>query len=145
MKIDSKIIRELAQLLEETNLSEIEVQDKEHRLKVVRYNAPPAFIPQSSPLIEKEVPPLVVNSAQKGNPSKTLTSPMVGTVYLSPKPGDAPYVKVGDLAKKGQTLLIIEAMKVMNPILAPHDGKVVDILIEDGAAVEYGEMLIKFD
>ena len=142
--IDHDLIRELARLLEETGLSEIEFERNGQRVRVARQ------MPQGGPYIHAT--PAVTTAAEvhEGDalsldPAKhpgVVTSPMVGTAYLAPEPGGAPYVKVGERVKKGQTLLIIEAMKVMNPIPAPEAGTVEQILINDGQPVEYGEPLL---
>ena len=151
IEIDSELIRELAQLLEETGLTEIEVGDGDRRIRVARGltgvvasavlpalaaagTAAAAAVPASSAAARPA-------KAEAGHPG-AVTSPMVGTVYLSPEPGAPPFVQVGDTVRDGQTLFIIEAMKVMNPIRAPRGGRVAQILVEGGAPVEYGEVLL---
>jgi acetyl-CoA carboxylase biotin carboxyl carrier protein len=139
-EIDTAAIRQLAALLEETGLTEIEVGAKDQKLRVVRQGA-------SGPV----APAVVVNTAAPapapaaedpaGHPG-ALRSPMVGTVYLAPEPGAAPFIKLGDQVAPGQTLLIIEAMKVMNQIPAPKAGRVAQLLIENGSPVEYGQVLL---
>jgi acetyl-CoA carboxylase biotin carboxyl carrier protein len=132
-------VRRLAKLMAEEGLSELEYQDGTKRLKLARgtlavagpaYAAPVAAASPSAPV------------ETGGIPDGAVTSPMVGTCYLSPEPGAPPFVKVGDSVKHGQTLLIIEAMKVMNPIRAPYAGTVTRVLVESGSPVEYGEPLI---
>ena len=143
--IDGDSVRVLADLLTETELTEIEYQVGTHRIRLVRagtpapvtHYIPPAPHPNTPPpsSISDALPPVEA----RGEP---VHSPMVGTVYLYPEPGAAPYVKVGSVVKKGDTLLIIEAMKVMNPIRAPRDGKVLEICAQDTSPVEFGEALL---
>ena len=142
LDIDEGLLRKLAQLLHETGLTEIEYENNGQRIRVSRggsatviSGAPAAVaIPAGSGAAPQPAPP--------GPPAGAVTSPMVGTAYLAPEPGAEPFVKTGDKVKKGQTLLIIEAMKVMNPIPAPEAGTVEAILINDGQPVEYGEPLM---
>jgi len=139
LDIDEALLRKLAQLLQETGLTEIEYESEGQRVRVNRGGqtvlASPAVV--AAPAVASGAP-----AAPAGPPAGAVTSPMVGTVYLAPEPGSAPFVAVGDKVKKGQTLLIIEAMKVMNPIPAPEAGTVEAILINDGQPVEYGEPLL---
>ncbi|MCG6857004.1 MAG: acetyl-CoA carboxylase biotin carboxyl carrier protein [Salaquimonas sp.] len=143
--IDQELIRDLAALLKETDLSEIEVEQDDFRVRVVRHiqpqpiqvAAPSAAV--KAPVAEDEKP------AQAADPSKhpgAVTSPMVGTAYHSPAPDAKPFVTVGDAIKSGQTVMIVEAMKTMNQIPAPNSGTVTAILVEDGQPVEYGEPLL---
>lgn len=143
--IDQSMIRQLAELLDETRLTEIEIEQDGIRLRVARAHAPAVqHVPpplQPAPLQSNEEAP--ASETAPGEPPKNaVTSPMVGTVYLSPEPGAAPFVNVGDQVQEGQTLLIVEAMKVMNPITAPRAGRVVQLLVSDGEPVEYGEPLV---
>ena len=146
--VDSKSVRGLAKILEETGLTEIEYQVGEQRIRVVRafQQGVPQYVPQASTIsISTPVSPSTPTSNElKPAPSQgeAVTSPMVGTAYLSPEPGASAFVKVGDLVKKGDTLLIVEAMKVMNPIRAPRDGKIVEICVQDSSPIEYGEQLV---
>jgi acetyl-CoA carboxylase biotin carboxyl carrier protein len=137
--LDSDFIRKLAKLLEETGLSEIEYAegDKKIRCAVTRGGT---FV-QSAPAPAAAAPTAgaPAPAAPLGTP---VPSPMVGTVYLSPSPGAAPFVKAGDKVKAGDTLLIIEAMKVMNPIKAPTGGTIGQILVSDASPVEFGETLM---
>ncbi len=137
------LVRELAEILNETGLSEIEVERDGQRVRVARAPAPgvvqtiasapaPAPSPTPAPSVEPEA----------GRTGETVTSPMVGTVYLQPQPGTPPYVKVGDSVTVGQTLLLIEAMKTMNPISAPRAGTVLELIVADAQPVEFGEPLI---
>lgn len=140
---DSELIRSLAALLNETGLSEIEYESGGTRIRVaretVRAVAAPAPLPAPTPTAPVEPPP----GANGADPhAGAVTSPMVGVAYLAPQPGSPPFVRIGDTVTEGQTLLIIEAMKVMNQIRAPHAGRVAQILIADADAVEYGAALM---
>ena len=138
---DDDLIRRLAALLEETGLSEIEYEANGQRIRVGRQDAPAvAWAPAPPPAAAAPAP----GSAPiaEAVPTGAVTSPMVGTVYTSPEPGSPAFVKVGDAVSEGQTLLIIEAMKVMNPLASPHAGKVTRILVTDGQPVEFGEPLL---
>jgi len=151
MNVDTALVRELAELLSETGLTEIEVEDGDRKIKVSRGGGP------NSPLTPAQIAALgVAESAQiaahaQANPApaaaaapaaNAIRSPMVGTAYLYPEPGADAFVKVGDKVKAGQTLLIIEAMKVMNPIAATADGTVQQILIENAQPVEFDQPLV---
>jgi acetyl-CoA carboxylase biotin carboxyl carrier protein len=136
--VDEDLLRKLAKLLTETGLSEIEFESGGHRIRVNRSIAghPASSQPATAPASPQPSPgPVSI-------PDGAVVSPMVGTAYLAAEPGGAPFVKVGDKVKKGQTLLIIEAMKVMNPIPAPDAGVIEAVLISDGQPVEYGEALL---
>ncbi|WP_439814450.1 acetyl-CoA carboxylase biotin carboxyl carrier protein [Zavarzinia sp. CC-PAN008] len=144
MNVDTALIRELAALLDETNLTEIEVSEEGRSIRVARQGGP---VVAAAPVIAAAPAALAapVAVAPGGAPAVeagTVTSPMVGTVYLQPEPGAPPFVSVGDTVAKGQTLLIVEAMKTMNPIPAPHAGRVEKILVANGQPVEYGEALL---
>lgn len=138
--LDEDMIRSLASLLNETGLSEIEIEQKGLRVRIARSLAPAVVA----------APPVMVASAAApaaplDDPSKhpgVVTSPMVGTAYRSAEPGAPPFVDIGSFVKEGQTLLIVEAMKTMNHIPAPHGGTVRSILVENGQPVEYGEPLM---
>lgn len=141
--IDGDLVRKLADLLRETGLSEIEFAEGEKRIRVTRPTAaqavvhtPVAAVPAAAPVAA------AAPAARPANHPGAVTSPMVGTAYLSPEPGAAPFVRVGDTVKAGQTVLIIEAMKVMNPIKAPRGGTVAEILADDAQPVEFGEVLL---
>ncbi len=139
LEIDAELIRELAALLEETGLSEIEVGDGDARVRVVRNSAGPAPAGNAvDPTTTQAEPAPAVDASDPG----AVTSPMVGTVFVAPEPGAAPFVSVGDDVAEGRTLFIIEAMKVMNPIRAPRAGTVTRILVSNGDPVEYGEALL---
>jgi acetyl-CoA carboxylase biotin carboxyl carrier protein len=147
--IDAVAIRELAELLTETGLTEIEVEQGGTRLRVARQLAPvthAAPVAVATPVVAApaagaaaEAPPVL---KREGPAQGAITSPMVGTVYMSPQPGAAPFVKVGDTVKEGDTLLIVEAMKTMNPITAPRSGTVSEICINDAQPVEFGQTLL---
>jgi len=154
-EIDAALVRQLADILNDTSLTEIEVERGELRIRVAREitaapvmqyaaapaqyaTAPAATSPAAiAPLSMPSDPATIVAKA-----GETVKSPMVGTVYLQASPEAAPFVKSGDKVKKGQTLLIIEAMKTMNPIQAPRDGVVAEILVGDAQPVEFGEPLV---
>jgi acetyl-CoA carboxylase biotin carboxyl carrier protein len=136
--VDGDLVRTLAALLEETGLTEIEYAVGERRIRVVRGAPAVSAVTLSMPAAAAAAPaPAAVTEAPG-----TVKAPMVGTAYLAPSPDAAPFVKLGDSVREGQPLLIIEAMKVMNQIPAPRAGKVAQILVADGAPVEYGQPLI---
>ncbi len=151
--IDQELIRQLAMLLNETDLSEIEVERDDFRVRVARQVSMNAVAPLAPPLPQPQVMPAsspaddlpaqTAEPAASGSSSgQPVPSPMVGTAYLAPKPGDPPFIKVGDTVREGQTLMIIEAMKHMNQIPSPRSGTVLEVLVEDGVPVEYGETLV---
>jgi|GraSoiStandDraft_45_1057281.scaffolds.fasta_scaffold719627_2 acetyl-CoA carboxylase biotin carboxyl carrier protein len=146
--IDAAAIRELAELLTATGLTEIEIEQGGMRLRVARQASPVvSHVPVAAAAPASQVAaaaPVAETAAPKreGPHPGAVTSPMVGTVYISPQPGAAPFVKVGDTIKEGDTLLIVEAMKTMNPILAPRAGTVTEICIQDMQPVEFGQMLL---
>jgi acetyl-CoA carboxylase biotin carboxyl carrier protein len=151
MRIDPKLVRELANLLTENELTEIEVADGDRRIKVKRepaavIGAPAALsAPAAAPALS--APPMhgkedVAAPAAEEVTGTTVKSPMVGTAYLSPEPSAAAFVEVGKAIKAGDTLLIVEAMKVMNPITAPEGGVIKKILIADGQPVEFDQPLV---
>ena len=144
LELDEKIVRKLSELLQEMGLSEIEYEAGGHRIRVVRELTAPAPAPLVVPHAAAPAPGVeaAAPGAAEAVPANAVTAPMVGTAYTAPEPGAAPFVSVGDSVKEGQTLLIIEAMKVMNQIPSPRAGKVTQILIEDGQPVEYGEPLL---
>ncbi|NKB60097.1 MAG: acetyl-CoA carboxylase biotin carboxyl carrier protein [Alphaproteobacteria bacterium] len=134
--VDSDQIRELAKLLEETGLTEVEVTEGDRSIRVARGGSIAAAMP-ATPVAAPPVP----TAASEIDPG-AVTSPMVGTIYLAQGPGAEPFVKVGSRVAEGDTLFIVEAMKVMNPILAPRGGTVKSILVEDAKPVEFGETLL---
>lgn len=149
MKIDRDAIRDLAEILKDTDLTEIEVEEKDLKIRVARqitqanYAAAPApMMMQSAPaavaaVSADAVPVAVADSAHAG----ALKSPMVGTAYHAPEPGAANFVSVGDRVSEGDTIMIVEAMKVMNPIKATKAGTVKKIVAEDASPVEFGDVL----
>ncbi len=141
-KFDSKVVRELAALLEETGLSEIEIEQNDLRVRVSRATqAVTANIPAPAQTVAPVAAP--ATEAEKPVSSKgAVKSPMVGTVYLAPSPAAPHFVSEGDKVKEGDPLLIIEAMKTMNQIPAPHSGTVTKILVENEQPVEFGEVLV---
>jgi acetyl-CoA carboxylase biotin carboxyl carrier protein len=145
--IDSDVVRSLAELLNETGLTEIEYDTGALRIRVARtatVQAPIHMHHAATPLMPAApaVAPAAVVPEDLASHPGAVTSPMVGVGYLSPEPGAASFVKLGDTVSDGQTLLLIEAMKTFNPIRAPKAGKVAQILIKDGQPVEYGEPLM---
>jgi len=146
MNIDTALVRELAEMLADTGLTEIEVEDGDRKIKVSRgggvapvfHQAPAVAAPQPAPAAAATPAPAAA-PAQDPNAVK---SPMVGTAYLSPEPGAASFVSIGQTVKEGDTLLIIEAMKVMNPIAAPRSGTVTAVLVDNAQPVEFDQPLI---
>ena len=145
---DSALIRELALLLDETSLSEIEIERAGLRVRVARNisvaaSVPAAYAPtvHAAPASVAAAAPAAVAADLSKHPG-VVPSPMVGTAYWSPEPGAKPFIDVGSKVSAGQTLLIIEAMKTMNQIPSPRAGTVTQILIEDGQPVEFGEPLV---
>jgi acetyl-CoA carboxylase biotin carboxyl carrier protein len=144
--IDTAYIEKLAELLARTGLTEIEICQADTRIRVAK-QVPAAVEYIQHHAVAPAAPAASVAAAEIQPPTDvahpgTITSPMVGTVYLSPEPSAAPFVKQGDMVKEGQTLLIIEAMKVMNAIRAPRAGRVARIFATNAAPVEYGEPLM---
>lgn len=138
--IDDELVRRLAKLLEETGLNEIEYERNGERIRVNRGSG--ATVLAAPPSVHAAPAGAPATSQADGPPQGAVLSPMVGTAYLSSEPGGKPFVAVGDRVSQGQTLLIIEAMKVMNPIPAPHSGTVKQIHAADGRPVEFGEVLL---
>jgi acetyl-CoA carboxylase biotin carboxyl carrier protein len=143
MHIDTELVRELAELLNDTGLSEIEVEDGDRKIKVARtMSAAPVAYAAPAPVTAPAAAPTTAAPAETAVPANALKSPMVGTAYLTPEPGAAPFVSVGDTVAAGDTLLIVEAMKVMNPITAPNGGTVKAVLVESGQPVEFDQPLM---
>jgi acetyl-CoA carboxylase biotin carboxyl carrier protein len=139
--VDETLVRKLAGLLKDTGLSEIEFESEGRRIRVNSGHVATTLQPVAA--APAAAAPAAAPAAPGGGvPAGALTSPMVGTAYLAPEPGATPFVKAGDRVNKGQTVLIIEAMKVMNPIQAPVSGTVKDVLIADGQPVEFGEAML---
>jgi acetyl-CoA carboxylase biotin carboxyl carrier protein len=143
MNVDTKLVRELAGLLDETGLSEIEVEDQGRRIRVARQIGGASAVPTAAAPPAPAAPataPAAPEADIRSHPG-AIKSPMVGTAYLTPEPGAAPFVKPGDSVNAGDTLLIVEAMKVMNPIVAPKPGKVARICVVNEQPVEFDEVL----
>jgi acetyl-CoA carboxylase biotin carboxyl carrier protein len=145
-QIDNELVRQLAGVLNETGLTEIEYEQGGLRIRVARQLT--GVVSAAAPVYAPAVGGGEAPAAAGGKPADpashpgTVKSPMVGVAYLLPEPGAAPFVKVGDTVAEGQTLALIEAMKTFNPVKAPRGGKVTKILVESGSPVEYGEPLL---
>ena len=151
MRVDVDLVRQLATLLDETNLTEIEVEDNDRRIRVAREvhavaSAPVSYAaPAAAPAPVSQAPAAPIaatDPAPAANAANAVKSPMVGTVYLAANPEAKPFIAVGQKVAAGDTLVIIEAMKVMNPITAPNGGTVSAILIENGQPVEFDQPLV---
>ena len=141
--VDANMIRRLAALIDETGLTEIEYDDGRRRIRVARGAPAVSVAPAMAPTVTVTAPaPAPAVALGDASHPGAITAPMVGTAYLQPDPNAPAFVQIGDTVKKGDTLLIIEAMKVMNQIPAPKAGTVRQILISNGAPVEYGEVLM---
>jgi acetyl-CoA carboxylase biotin carboxyl carrier protein len=147
---DARLVRKLADILTDTGLSEIEVEHGGLKIRVAKtltMAAPVQVAAGAAPTAVPVAAPAALAPAADAAPVEirargdVVNSPMVGTVYMQPQPGADSYVKIGDTVQAGQTMMIIEAMKTMNPIPAPKGGRVVDILVADGQPVEFGEPL----
>ena len=132
MKIDKKLIKELKDYLEEFNLSEIEYQDGDRKIKVARNKITDSSLTAHKPSL----------TSVKEESGTKITSPIIGTAYLAPEPGAKKFVEVGSQIKKGQTVIIVEAMKTMNHVPSTADGVVKKVLVQDGQAVEFGQTLL---
>ncbi len=142
MQVDTDLVRQLAELLDATQLTEIEVQDGERRIKVARKVQGVAVAAAPMPAPPSAPQPAAPVAAPAADNASAIRSPMVGTAFLAPEPGAAEFAAVGQKVAAGATLLIIEAMKVMNPITAPHAGTVKAVLITNGQPVEFDQPLI---
>jgi acetyl-CoA carboxylase biotin carboxyl carrier protein len=145
--LDDALVRKLALLLEETGLAEIELQQGEFRIRLAKpINPMPSYVSMATavgaPAAAASVAAPVEVAAIGPHTPGAVCSPMVGNVYLSAKPGAPPFIREGDTVREGQTLLIVEAMKVMNPIVAPRAGVVKRILVQDAQPVEYNEVMV---
>ena len=132
MKIDKKLIKELKDYLEEFDLSEIDYQDGDRKIKVARNKIADSSLTAHKPSL----------TSVKEESGTKITSPIIGTAYLSPEPGAKKFIEVGSQIKKGQTVIIVEAMKTMNHVPSTADGVVKKILVQDGQAVEFGQTLL---
>jgi acetyl-CoA carboxylase biotin carboxyl carrier protein len=147
--IDAKLVRRLAGILNDTGLTEIEVERGDLRIRVARSLTAAVAAPvHLAPAPVAAAPAPVAGAPAAAAPApvaemrgEQIKSPMVGTVYLQPQPGSPPFVQVGDTVEEGQTLVLIEAMKTMNPIPAPRAGRIVAMLVSDSQPVEFGEPL----
>ena len=147
---DSKLIKELADLLDKSSLTEIELEADGMRIRVARQGATQMVTSQqtiaqpapAAPAPAADVTPAPAASANPASNPGSVKSPMVGTAYLAPEPGAKDFVTIGSTVKQGQTLLIIEAMKTMNPITAPRAGKVTEIIVTNEQPVEFDEVLL---
>ena len=141
MKIDKKIIQELSDYLKEFNLTEIEITEKDTKIKVSKNNVSisnqPQVISSSSPMTSSE--PIQTQNIKSGT---EITSPIIGTAYHAPEPGAKKFVEIGKKIKKGDTIMIVEAMKTMNHVPSTADGVVKEICVEDGQPVEFGQTII---
>lgn len=144
LQINDDAVRKLAEILNETNLTEIEYDTEAGRIRVARSlnHISTVTTPQFTQTPVEKEQPIYNEKLDIKQHTGAIKSPMVGTAYLAPEPGAEPFVKKGDQVQTGQTLLIIEAMKVMNPIKATKSGKVIDILVSDASPVEFNEPLI---
>jgi acetyl-CoA carboxylase biotin carboxyl carrier protein len=140
-KVDHDLVRELARLLEETGLSEIEVAEGTWRVRVARGGVAPATLAAAPAAPAAASSATATGAADAAHPG-AVNSPMVGTAYLAREPGSPPFVKVGQSVREGETLLLIEAMKTYNEVRAPRAGKITRILVTDGTPVEFGEPLL---
>jgi len=141
MKIDKKIIKELSDYLKEFNLTEIEITEKDTKIKVSKNNVSisnqPQVISSSSPVSSST--PTQTQNIKSGT---EITSPIIGTAYHAPEPGAKKFVEIGKKIKKGDTIMIVEAMKTMNHVPSTADGVVKEICVEDGQPVEFGQTII---
>jgi acetyl-CoA carboxylase biotin carboxyl carrier protein len=141
MKIDKNIIKELSNYLDEFNLTEIEITEKDTKIKVSKNNVS----------ISNQTIPASINNSNSTNTSQStentksgteITSPIIGTAYHAPEPGAKKFVEVGKKIKKGDTIMIVEAMKTMNHVPSTHDGVVKEICVDDGQPVEFGQTIL---
>ncbi len=152
MQVDVALVRALAEMLDDTNLTEIEVEDGDRKIRVARKAAPvaaaaqPVYMQQPAaapaPVAAPTPAPAVAETVAPSSAANAVKSPMVGTAYLAGNPEAANFISVGAQVKAGDTLLIVEAMKVMNPILAPTAGTVKAVLVENGQPVEFDQPLV---
>ncbi len=144
MNIDTALVRELAEMLADTGLIEIEVEDGDRKIKVSRAAAAGTYVAAATPapVVAAPAPVAAAEPAPAAAPVDAVKSPMVGTAYLAPEPGADDFISIGKQVKQGDTLLIVEAMKVMNPITAPKGGTISAILIDNGQPVEFDQPLV---
>ncbi|MEO5494736.1 MAG: acetyl-CoA carboxylase biotin carboxyl carrier protein [Sphingomonas sp.] len=145
MRVDLELVRQLAALLDDTNLTEIEVEDADRKVRVARKAGPVAAPVHYAPAPAAAPAPALAtapDAAPAPSAANAVKSPMVGTVYLTPNPEAKPFIAIGQKVAAGDTLVIIEAMKVMNPIVAPSAGTVTAILVDTGQPVEFDQPLV---
>lgn len=144
--IDPELVRELAELLNQTDLTEIEVEKGDLRVRVARNISTTVQVPAAAPMVAMPAPVAAVAAPVEAKPTAAhpgaVPSPMVGTAYRRPSPDAKPFVEIGSVVKQGERILLVEAMKTFNDIVAPRAGKVTAIMVEDGQPVEYGEPLL---
>lgn len=144
--IDPELVRELAELLNQTDLTEIEVEKGDLRVRVARNISTTVQVPAAAPMMAMPAPVAAAAAPVEAKPTAAhpgaVPSPMVGTAYRRPSPEAKPFVEIGTMVKQGERILLVEAMKTFNDIVAPRAGKVTAILVEDGQPVEYGEPLL---
>ena len=141
MKINKKIIKELSDYLDEFNLTELEYTEKDTKIKVSKNNI--SLNNQNIPISKKDLSTIQTSQvSQEKKSGKEVTSPIIGTAYHAPEPGGKKFVEVGKKIKKGDTVMIVEAMKTMNHVPSTFDGTVKEILVNDGQPVEFGQILI---
>ena len=142
LNIDESLVRRMSKLLDETGLSEIEYEDNGTKIRVskatIKAEQSPSIIPQPTITQEKS---LLEENEYDLNSQGSVLSPLVGTIYMSSAPGEPRFVQIGDSIKKGQTILVVEAMKTFNEIVAPISGKLSKLLVTDSQPVEFGELL----
>ncbi|MBD1158064.1 biotin/lipoyl-binding protein [Pelagibacterales bacterium SAG-MED17] len=136
MKINKNIIKELNDYLEEFNLTEIEYTEKDVKVKVSK-----SRISKNIETIEPSNEKKVISEETSIDNSKKITSPIIGTAYLAPEPGGKKFIEIGQKIKKGDTIMIVEAMKTMNHVPSPQDGVIKEIIVEDGQPVEFGQTI----
>ena len=141
MKIDKKIIKELSDYLKEFNLTEIEITEKDTKIKVSKNNISISNQPQVT-TIPSSSSGTKSSPSEKIRPGTEITSPIIGTAYHAPEPGAKKFVEIGKKIKKGDTIMIVEAMKTMNHVPSTSDGTVKEICVEDGQPVEFGQTII---
>ena len=139
MKIDKKIIKELSDYLDEFNLTELEYTEKDTKIKVSKNNVSITNQPSG---INNQVPPDPISKVNNKKYGTEITSPIIGTAYHAPEPGAKKFVEIGKKIKKGDTVMIVEAMKTMNHVPSSADGVVKEICVDDGQPVEFGQTII---
>ena len=140
MKINKKIIKELSDYLDEFNLTELEYTEKDTKIKVSKNNI--SINNQNIPNLKSNIAPDTINKTEEMKSGIEITSPIIGTAYHAPEPGAKKFVEVGKKIKKGDTVMIVEAMKTMNHVPSTSDGIVKEICVEDGQPVEFGQTII---